>query len=50
MTTSCRAWWRNCALKADSEILDIDRIEDAIAPIAPNVSRIREPVSRLEFQ
>jgi len=49
MATPCRSWWRNCALEADSEILDIDRIEDDIAPIAPNVSRIRELISSLEL-
>jgi len=49
MTTSCRSLWRNCALEADSEILDIDRIEDDIAPIAPNVSSIRELISSLEL-
>jgi len=30
-------------------MLDIDRIEDDIAPIAPNVSRIRELISSLEL-
>jgi hypothetical protein len=49
MTTPCRPWWRNCALEADSEVLDIDRMEDRIAPIAPNVSRIRELISTLEL-
>ncbi len=49
MAGSCRSWWRNCALEADSEILDIDRTEDAIAPIAPEVSRIRELISTLEL-
>jgi len=49
MTTSCRSWWRNCALKADSEIQDINRIEDDISPITPNVSRIRELISSLEL-
>ncbi len=49
MPTFCRSWWRNCALEADSEVLDIDRIEDDIAPIAPNVSRIRELISSLEL-
>ena len=49
MTVSCRSWWRNCALEADSEILDIDRMENDIGPIAPNVSRIRELVSILEL-
>jgi hypothetical protein len=49
MTTSCRLWWRNCALEDDSEILAIDRMEDHIAPIATNVSKIRELISSLEL-
>ena len=49
MTTSCRSWWRNCALEADSEILDIDKMEDHIAPVGPNVSRVRELISSLEL-
>ena len=49
MAGSCRSWWCNCALKADSEILDIDRMEDDITPIAPNVSKIRELISSLEL-
>jgi hypothetical protein len=49
MTTSCRSWWRNCALEADTEILAIDRMEDRIAPIGPNVSKIRELISSLEL-
>jgi hypothetical protein len=49
MTTSCRSWWRNCALEADGEILTIDKMEDHIAPIAANVSKIRELISSLEL-
>lgn len=49
MTTPCRSWWRNCALEADSEILAIDRVEDRLAPIGPNVLRIRELISSLEL-
>ena len=49
MTTSCRLWWRNCALKADSEILSIDRMEDHIAPIDPDIAKIRELISSLEL-
>jgi hypothetical protein len=49
MTTSFRSWWRNCALEADSEIRDIDRMENEIGPIAPNVSGIRELISTLEL-
>lgn len=49
MTTTCRSCWRNCAQEADSEILDIDRMEDEIAPISPSVSKIRELISSLEL-
>ena len=49
MTTSCRSWWRNCALEADSEILAIDRMEDGIVPIPENVSKIRELIASLEL-
>jgi hypothetical protein len=49
MTKPCRSWWRNCALEADSEILAIDRLEDRIAPIGANVSKIRELISALEL-
>ena len=46
---ACRSWWRNCAIEADSEILAIDRLEDAISPLAPGVSRTRELISTLEL-
>ncbi len=49
MSTSLRTWWRNCALSVDSEILQIDRMEDAFAPIDPNLSKIRELISGLEL-
>jgi hypothetical protein len=49
MTTPCRTWWRNCALKVDSEILAIDRMEDRIAPIATDASQIRGLISTLEM-
>ena len=49
MTTPCRPWWRNCALEADSEILAIDRMEDDLAPLAANTSKIRELISTLEM-
>ena len=49
MTTPCRLWWRNCALHADSEILAIDELEDCIAPIGANASKIRELISSLEL-
>jgi hypothetical protein len=49
MTTSCRSWWRNCALHADAEIMAIDGMEDRIAPIGVNVSNTRELISSLEL-
>jgi hypothetical protein len=49
MTTSCRLWWRNCALHADSEIMAIDEMEDHLAPVGANVSKIRELISSLEL-
>ena len=49
MTASCRSWWRNCAMEADSEILEIDQLEDEIAPLTPDVARIRELISGLEL-
>jgi len=49
MTTSCRSRWRNCARQADSEILAIDRMEDHLAPVDPDVEKIRELISTLEL-
>jgi hypothetical protein len=45
----CRSWWRNCAVATDSEILAIDRLEDAISPLAPGISRTRGLISTLEL-
>lgn len=49
MPETCRTWWRNCALEADSEITEIDRMEDGISPIDPNVTGIRELISSFEL-
>ena len=49
MATSGRSRWRNCAQEADSEIFDIDRIEDDISPLTPNVLKIRELITSLEL-
>jgi hypothetical protein len=49
MTGSCRLWWRNCALHADSEIMAIDGMEDEISPLGSNASKIRELISSLEL-
>lgn len=47
MTT--RHWWNNCIQEADSEMVAIDSMEDHIAPIGANVSRIRELIGSLEM-
>ena len=49
MTAACPSRWRNCGVEADSEILEIDRLEAEITPFAPGVSRIRELISGLEL-
>ena len=49
MATSCRSWWRNCALHADSEIIVIDEMEARIAPVDASASKIRELISSLEL-
>ena len=49
MSEAARSWWRNCAAELDPEILQIDRMEDSLSPLPPNVSRIRELISTLEL-
>ncbi len=49
MPSNCRPWWRNCAYRADSEILEIDALEDRIAPIDADLSGIRELISSFEL-
>lgn len=49
MMKTCRSWWRNCALEADSEILRIDEMENGLGPLSPNLCRIRELISSLEL-
>ena len=44
----CRACWQNCGVEADAEILDIDKMEDAIAPLDERTTRIRELITRFE--
>lgn len=46
---SCRSWWRNCVEEADSEILAIDKMEDAIAPLGEQTTRIRQLITGLEM-
>jgi hypothetical protein len=45
---TCRACWQNCGVQADAEILDIDKMEDAIAPLDEQAVRIRELITRFE--
>ncbi len=49
MTT--REWWNNCVIdyEADSEIWAIDSLEDQIAPLGANVSRVRKLIGSLEM-
>jgi len=49
LTELCRASWRNCALEADPEILEIDRLEDAIAPVEAGLARVRGLITGLEL-
>ena len=35
---TCRACWQNCGVQADAEMLDIDKMEDAIAPLAGSIN------------
>lgn len=49
MTPPCRPWWRNCAVETDSEMLAIDGMEDHLAPVEPQASRIRQLISSLEL-
>jgi len=45
---ACRASWQNCGVQADAEMLDIDKAEDAIAPLDEQTVRIRELITRFE--
>jgi len=49
MTTPCKSWWRNCALEADGDIVAIDAMEDGLAPLGAEVTKIRELISTLEL-
>jgi len=46
--SSCRACWQNCGVQADAEMLDIDKMEDAIAPLDEQTVQIRELITRFE--
>ena len=42
-------WWRNCALSADEEIDAIDALEAALAPLDPELAKVRGLISALEL-
>lgn len=45
---SCRAWWNNCGVQPDEEILAIDAMEDEISPLADGASRTRKLIATFE--
>ena len=45
---ACRECWQNCGVQADAEMLDIDKMEDSIAPLDEQATRIRELITRFE--
>jgi hypothetical protein len=45
---ACRACWQNCGVQADAEMLNIDKMEDVIAPLDEQTIRIRELITRFE--
>jgi len=48
-TPPCRECWSNCGVEADEEMLEIDRLEDAISPLPEDIKRIRKLISTLEL-
>jgi hypothetical protein len=44
-----RPHWKNCALKDDTEIAAIDKMEDEITPVSDNISKIRGLISTFEL-
>ena len=48
MAEDIRECWRNAAEKADSEILEIDKMEDSIAPLDEQTTKIRQLIRCFE--
>ncbi len=46
---SVRPCWRNCDTEGDCEILDIDKMEDSIAPLDEETSKIRQLITGFEL-
>jgi hypothetical protein len=49
MNNPCRACWQNCGVEADAEMLEIDRMEDAIAPLDDETAKIRPLITGFEL-
>jgi len=45
---ACRPWWRNCTEEADSEMLDIDKMEDTVGPLDEHATGIRQLITGFE--
>lgn len=45
---ACRPCWQNCGVEADEEILAIDAMEDAIAPLDEDTTKIRQRITGFE--
>ena len=48
MSNTFRTYCQACGIEADAEILEIDAMEDAIAPLDEQTTRIRELITRYE--
>jgi len=44
----CRPCWQNCGVEADSEMLEIDAMEDSLAPLDEHTAGIRWLITRFE--
>ena len=45
---AAKPWWQNCGVEPDAEMLEIDAMEDAIAPLDERTTRIRDLITRFE--
>ena len=46
---AARSCWGNCGTEADSEIIEIDKMEDSIAPLSDNTTKIRQLITGFEL-
>jgi hypothetical protein len=46
---AARPYWCNCGTEGDSEIFEIDKMEDSIAPLDDETTKIRQLISGLEL-